>query len=210
MVASLFASLRVRLVLLVLFALIPAFALILWTNLEQRRDDRDHAEESVLTLTQVFGAQQELIIEGGRQYLGSLVGLVSASDQPIDGASCSAALGGLLAQEPRYINVGIADAEGTVVCSGLPQSQPVSASTRTWFQRAVETREFAVGEYQVGSITRMPSINFGYPVLDGQGNVRLVVFAALDLAWLNDQLAELPARRRSLADLAFELRQLAF
>ena len=56
---------------------------------------------------------------------------------------------------------------------------------RVYFRRAFETRDFAIGEYQVGRITEKATVNFGYPVLDDVGHVHAVVFAALDLAWLN-------------------------
>ena len=69
-----------------------------------------------------------------------------------------------------------------------PSHGQVYLGDRGYFRRAFETRDFAIGEYQVGRITRKATVNFGYPVLDDEGHVRAVVFAALDLAWLN-QLA---------------------
>ena len=59
-------------------------------------------------------------------------------------------------------------------------------ATAVYFRRAIETRDFAIGEYQIGRITDKATVNFGYPVLDDAGHVRAVVFAALDLAWLNE------------------------
>ena len=43
----------------------------------------------------------------------------------------------------------------------------------------------SIGDYQVGRITGKPSFNLGYPVFDPSGQVQAVVFAALDLDWLN-------------------------
>ena len=63
---------------------------------------------------------------------------------------------------------------------------PVYVGDRIYFRRALETRDFAIGEYQVGRITGKASVNFGYPVLDDAGHVRAVVVAALDLAWLSE------------------------
>ena len=185
------SSLRVRLVVLVLIAVVPAFGLILWTNLEERSQERDHAEQNMLSLAQVVGAQQEQLIEGSRQFLGTLVGLVSGSDEPIDPESCSAAMGILLTQNPRYANVGFASADGTIFCSGLPQTQSTDASQRSWFQQAVQTRQFAVGNFEIGTTAKQQTISFSYPVLDRQGDVRLVIFSVLDLAWLNDQAAQI-------------------
>ena len=43
----------------------------------------------------------------------------------------------------------------------------------------------SIGDYQVGRITGKPSFNLGYPVFDPSGQVQAVVFAALDLDWVN-------------------------
>src|SRR6185312_12473315 len=60
---------------------------------------------------------------------------------------------------------------------------------------AFETRGFVVGDYQVGRVTGLPSINYAYPILDNAGQVRAVAFAAQSLAWLTGALSdlELPA-----------------
>ncbi len=187
---GLLASLRVRLVALVLIATVPAFVLILWAGLDQRREERVNAQENVRSLAQIMAEQQGQVVEGGRGFLGLLVGLVGVSGRPIDPEPCNQALASLLKQNPRYADIGIADAHGMIVCSGAPQSQPADASESSWFQRAVEEREFVVGTYQVGGITKKETIDFGYPVLNQQGDVQMVVFAALDLAWLNGVVAE--------------------
>src|SRR4029077_4200991 len=74
---------------------------------------------------------------------------------------------------------------GNIFCSAVPMTGQVYAGDRAYFRRALETRDFAVGEYQVGRITGKATVNFGYPVVDDAGDVRAVVFAALDLAWLS-------------------------
>ena len=43
----------------------------------------------------------------------------------------------------------------------------------------------SIGDYQVGRISGKPSFNLGYPVFDPSGRVQAVVFAALDLDWVN-------------------------
>lgn len=64
----------------------------------------------------------------------------------------------------------------------------MSAAGAPWFRRAVEGRSFAVGEYQVGRIVGKPVVVFARPVLERDGRLRAVVFAALDLASLDRSL----------------------
>jgi signal transduction histidine kinase/CheY-like chemotaxis protein/HAMP domain-containing protein len=73
----------------------------------------------------------------------------------------------------------------------LTLSEPVYAGDRAYYRQALATQDFAAGEYQIGRITGRPGINFGYPVFAENGQVSAVVFAALDLAWLNDLAANL-------------------
>ena len=93
------------------------------------------------------------------------------------------ALCDLLTQRSSYANLGVIDTDGNIFCTAV--AGHAYLGDRVFFQRAFETRDFAIGEYQIGRLTDKASVNFGYPVLDDAGRVQAVVFAALDLAWLN-------------------------
>ena len=182
------ASLRVRLLLLVLLAVLPAAALILYTGWEQRRQAAVDVQENALRLARLASTEHERLIEGAHQLLLALAQLPGVRGG--DAAACSALFADLLKQYPRYVNLAVAGLDGKVFCSALPVSSPITIADRPYFRRALETRTFAVGEYQIGRITRKASLNFGQPVLDATGRVQAVVFAALDLAWLNQLAAE--------------------
>ena len=72
-----------------------------------------------------------------------------------------------------------------MLCSAVPVAIPVNIADRSYFQQALYTRDFAVGDYQIDRITNQSTISFAYPVLDETDQVRAVVFAALDLNWFN-------------------------
>src|SRR5690606_3114154 len=58
-------------------------------------------------------------------------------------------------------------------------------SDRAYFRRAMERKDFAVGDFQIGRITNRPSINIACPILHPvTGAPRRVVYAAIDLTWL--------------------------
>ena len=180
------ASLRTRLLLLVLLAVIPALGLTLYTNLEERQLRKAQVQEHAMRLSRLVSADHERLIEDARRLLVTLARLPAVRD--LNRAACNALFADLLAQHSSYANLGVIDADGNIFCSAVPMTDQVYLGDRVYFRRAFETRDFAIGEYQVGRITRKASVNFGYPVLDDAGHVHAVVFAALDLAWLN-QLA---------------------
>ncbi|MBI5877626.1 MAG: GAF domain-containing protein [Chloroflexi bacterium] len=181
--AQLFASLRVRLVLLVLLAILPGIALTIYSASEDRQREVVEAQSETLRLAQVISAQEDELIATTRQLL---ISLAHSSDVRVgDPAQCSALLASLLKDHfQRYANLGAIKLNGDIFCSATPLSSTVNVADRTYFQRAVQTVDFAMGDYQIGRVTGKPSINFGYPVTDSNGHVQGAVFAALDLAEL--------------------------
>ena len=187
------SSLRARLTTLVILAILPALGFMIYSAVEQRKLLAAEVQKSALRLARLASTNQERLIEGARQLLVTLSQLEEV--QGGDAITCSALLHRLLQQHPLYANFGVIDPVGLLVCSALPSQPGLDLSDRLYFRRARETRAFAVGEYQIGRVTNKATLNFGYPVLDDARNVRRVVFAALDLAWINDLAAkaQLPA-----------------
>src|SRR3990172_4129246 len=154
-----FSSLRVRLLLLVLLAVIPALGLTLYTNLEERQLRKQHVQEHALRLSRIVSADHERLIEDARQLLVTLARLAAVREG--NRAACNALFADLLTQHSSYANLGVIGADGNVFCSALPLTGQVYAGDRAYFRRVLQTRDFAIGEYQVGRITRQATLNFG-------------------------------------------------
>jgi len=183
-----FSSLRARLLLLVFLAVIPALGLIIYTAAEMRRSASGEAQTNALRLAQSVANSQDDLIEGARQLLIALAQLPEVRKQ--DSEACNALFARLLKQIPLYVSLGAVDVEGNPFCSAIPISKSFNVADRTYFQGAVQYRDFAVGDYTIGRVSGKASLNFGYPVLDDNGTVQAVVLAALDLAWLNKLVAK--------------------
>src|SRR5437868_13365481 len=63
---------RTKLVLLMLLAVIPAFGLVFYGNLEQRRLEKLRVREAATALARLAAANQQNFIEDARQLLGTL------------------------------------------------------------------------------------------------------------------------------------------
>ncbi|RPH56661.1 MAG: hybrid sensor histidine kinase/response regulator, partial [Acidobacteria bacterium] len=157
------SSLRTRLLLLVVLAIIPVLGLTLYTNLEERQLRKALVQEHAMRLSRLVSADYERLIEDARRLLVTLSRLSAVRD--LNRAACTALFVDLLAQHSSYANLGVIDADGNIFCSAVP-TEEVYLGDRVYFRRAIETRDFAIGEYQVGRITRKASVNFGYPVLN--------------------------------------------
>jgi diguanylate cyclase (GGDEF)-like protein len=188
------SSLRVRVVAVVLLAVIPALGLTVYIDLAQRRLETEEIQRTALRLVRLAASQQERLLEGARQLLIALAQLPEVHGG--DEAGCTTVFARLLERYPHYTNLGMVTPSGELACSGSLLSGRGSVTDQAYLRRALESREFVVGDYVVGRAPGKPSLNVGYPVLDPSGRVYGILFGALGLAWLNEvaRQVELPAQ----------------
>jgi len=178
-----FSGLRFRLVLLVVLASLPPVVLTLHIARQDRQRQTAALRQRSQDIIKLAARKEDEVIAGTRQLLRA----VAESSQVQLGrwADCNKWLRTLFADSPRYANLGVIKPNGDVPASALPLTNTVNLADRPYFQRALSSRAFSMGDYQVGRISGKPSFNLGYPVFDPSGQVQAVVFAALDLDWVN-------------------------
>ncbi|MGH9392049.1 MAG: cache domain-containing protein, partial [Vicinamibacteria bacterium] len=186
-----FSTVRARLYSLVAIALLPAVAVITYDELQLRRRIFDKIREDAVRVVTLAGQQLETLIGETRTRFELLDDIpeIRAMD-----AETSRRLAEVLKSEPIYTNLGVADPSGRVVSSAIPFEGEVRVDDRPFFKRAVETRDFSVGTYQVNPISGEPGLNLGYPLLESDGTLRGVLFASLGLEWADQfvRRAQLP------------------
>ena len=180
-------SLRVRMLLLVLLAVVPALGLVLYSGLEARYQEGARAREQVLQLVQRISRDQEQAIKETRQLLITLAQLPAVRER--DAQACSRILRSISRLHVRYANLGAIRPDGSVFCSATAFTTGPSAQQSSWFQQALLTRNFSVSRFHIGGISGRPVLTMAYPAIGG-GEVAAVAFASLDLAWLNRYLSE--------------------
>jgi len=175
-------SLRLRVIGLVILALLPAFALMVFTASESRSRAIRETQDNALRLTELAVANQRQLIDGARDILITLAQIPAVQSQ--DRAACLFFLSNVLMQHPLYANFGAADGDGNVFCMTLPQRLPVSIAGQKYFQQTMTRRDFVISEYQISATNSQALITLAYPVLDPLGEPQGIVFANLDLRWL--------------------------
>ena len=182
------SSLRIRLILLVFLAVVPAAGLMLYTGVEARQTAAAAATQGdALDLAVLASADQDSLIESTRQLLMGLARLPQVRQGDV--AACSTLFANLLKENPRYANLGVAKPNGDLWCSAVPISSPANYANRAWYPEVMRTRDFAIGGYVMGTLTRKPLSTFAYPVLDDARQIQGIVIAGIDLAWLNQFIA---------------------
>ncbi|MBI4289132.1 MAG: HAMP domain-containing protein [Chloroflexi bacterium] len=180
-------SLRFRLIIVVLVAILPALGAMVYRGVHERLGEAEAAETEVLGVAQLTAkSYQELLATAG-QLLATLSQVPAVKE--IHPAESQVLFADLMQQSPAYANIGQSDARGDVIAAGIPPQTPLNVADRAWFQRAVRTRGVTVGDYIVGRISGKPVVTIAYPLVDSLGAVRSVLFVGLDLQWLEKFLS---------------------
>ena len=185
---KLFSRLNIRLLILLVVSAIPAFAIILYSSNEQRDLAVAAAEKQSLAVVRGITARQHALM---KQSHALLEGLAYDPElrQTIRKRSCGSLLlrkRGLLA---HYMDFFAADLGGNIICSANPVAVGIKVGDRAYFKRAVDSRDFSIGDYQISRITGKSTIILAHPVLDEWGGVEAVIAIGLDLDWLGDLIS---------------------
>jgi len=182
-----FVSLRLRLLGLVALVLVPWLALVMYTQADERKVAIAHVNADAMRLIRIATSNQAAHIEAARELLTAFGRLPQLRTK--GRAACQALLADMLTAYPLYLNFGLAEPDGDVSCSARAVRGSVNIADRPYFAQAVQTRRFAIGDYQIGRVTQLPQINYAYPMVDNAGKVEAVVFAAQSLSWLTMALS---------------------
>jgi signal transduction histidine kinase len=187
-------SLRARLYLLFLAAFIPMSALIFYTAEEQKRIEVDAILNNAIILAHAAANEEHQQLESTHNLLTAISEFLLLTDAQIDKENSFFA--NLLKQSQGYVDLGVLTPDGKLLSSarGVP---PIKGSTQpAWFVRCVEEKNFNMGEYTVEYISHEAVLYFSLPVLDKHNQIIAVVFAAINLNWMNRSIyksfAELP------------------
>ena len=185
-----FQRLRTRLLLLVILAVTPMLALVLYGGWEQRRQGRAELGATAQRITRTAIKQQEQYLEDGKQLLSTLSQMGRWQFPTNQNDSTSALFANLMLLHPLYLSIGAVDADGRVIATGTPLTPEDNVAGRPWFRQARETRGFMVGDYQVEQVNKKPALRLVCPILDRTNQVFLgLVYASLDFSWIK-RLAE--------------------
>ncbi|MFC1996550.1 ATP-binding protein [Chloroflexota bacterium] len=190
---SFFSSLRVRLILLVLLATLPALLLTIYNGQEQRQHAETDALENALQLAEFAASKNELLIEDTRIILISLSHAMDFAGTDLSG--CGHLLTHLKdVHFPFYSAFYVADLEGNILCSMPYGDLPADLLGCQHYQSLIASDNFVVSEYHLCRNTGKGVISMGYPIWDSGEEKIGVINVGIDLMWFNEfaMQAELP------------------
>lgn len=181
-------GLRTRLLLLVLMPVIPALALVYYANVEQRRFGLFKIESDALRMVDAAMANELALVESTRQHLAGLSRFPQARGN--DFASFDSFFVKISGLYTDYVDFGLVEANGNLISSTFGRSGVTNLADRTFVQRVVQTKDFAIGDFQPKDHRPKAILPFGYPIFDERGKLMRVAYAGLDMAVLNRAAAK--------------------
>ena len=178
---------RTILMLLVLVAVAPCMAVMIYSSVALQRDEAIKAQVEVESAAKLVAATQQQWAESARQAL-TAVANAQASQRIAPSDTCGDFLKSVRSYSASYTNIGVVDLNGKLACQTLKGIGTIDLSNRRYFKRAITSRQFAVGDYMVGFSTGRKILGFGMPVNDDSGAIKGVAYATVDLEMVNRQL----------------------
>jgi signal transduction histidine kinase/HAMP domain-containing protein len=173
-------SIRKKLQALLLVVFLPAVAVIVATGLNQRRSEIEEARRNALLMVKSLTAQQEQIASATKTMLTLLAQLPAV--RSLDATECNHLFGEIHRQFPAYSVILAVTPDGNVFAASMPfKPGTINLADRKHVKDAIRTRDFSVGEYIVGRISNVRSLNYTYPVFDTEGDLVAIVIVGFNL-----------------------------
>ncbi|MGD9950354.1 MAG: cache domain-containing protein [Desulfobulbus sp.] len=171
---------RRSLILLVLLAVLPSLAILLYSGSELRHRVVNDAEDYSLRQVKSMAAHHERVVENARLLLMALA--KSSEIRNLDVFACKAILSDILASNGAYVSLTLADAQGNVLVT-VPERRKAQFKQSAFFKKAKKTTAFIVGEYFLLPDKHRVAVQIGQPILGDTGQVRGVLVAEFDVGY---------------------------
>jgi two-component system, cell cycle sensor histidine kinase and response regulator CckA len=160
-------SIRSLILLITCVVALPAAGIILYSGIQFRNQMLQDARLETVKLSDRIATEQQNLSSGAEQLMTALAQLPEVKNR--DARLVETVLRDLLRLNPMYMNIHIADRNGTVWASALPVKQPFVVADRRYFRNALDTGRFSSGEYIVTRSTSQPGISLAYPLKNDRG-----------------------------------------
>ncbi len=180
-----------RLFIVVFLAVLPALAIQTYNETQLKQSREAEVRRDALRLAKFASGEIDRIIDNGRALAVAIANFPAVRNK--DAAACSEYAAALTKVFPQYLAIGAIDLDGQVFCSSRPITPGTNAADRWYFQEAVRSDKFIVGDYAIGQLVKKPILPLNLAFLGPDGRIAGVVYLSLDIDWLaryfdNDRL----------------------
>jgi PAS domain S-box-containing protein len=169
------ASLRARLLILVVICILPAIVLATYTAFERYRTSITYAYSVSKLAGDSVAARYKNLLSKSHDILTVIAALPAVSAPAAD---CSRALAAIQEKMPAYENLNVISLNGDFVCSAVPLKQLFNVADQRWFKYVLKTHKFTSDVIPRGRITHQGLLIFSAPYFDSEGKLIGIINAA--------------------------------
>jgi PAS domain S-box-containing protein len=166
-----FISFRKKLWLILTLAFTIAFCFVIISGMGKRDEEIEAAANNATTMVQSLAAQQEQVAIGIKQTLNTVSLLPAVKN--LDADACNKLFRELHEVNTSYTNINAVSPDGTMFAASVPFDN-VNLLDRKHFQGASKILDLSAGEYIVGRLSKVSSLNYTFPVLNDKVPVAFV------------------------------------
>ncbi|MBY0468370.1 MAG: response regulator [Burkholderiaceae bacterium] len=172
-------NLRARLLLILLLALALPAGLMGWRFYQERTIEIGQAQVRLSSLARRIGDEIDTRIQGTAQLQ---YGLSRAHDlDTTDRAACSEFLSAVREEYPQYTGILTIRPDGALFCDSLRTGRQLDLRDREYFKQAQMLRGAVALQPAFGRLTGLSVLQIAYPVHEGDGPLKYVLLASLNL-----------------------------
>ncbi|HEV2602076.1 MAG TPA: cache domain-containing protein [Microvirga sp.] len=175
-------TLMARLYLLVVLAVAPAIALLVFNDRSDHQRREREAEADAQRYARLISGEMDRLFEGARTQLATIA--AAPTIQNFGDTECGAFLQRLEGQNPATTSFSVYDLNAQQRCTS---ASPVNIADRPYFRQALDSGSFVVGEYTIGRTSKVPVLPFAMPIRR-EGQITGVAVTTLRLEWLREYL----------------------
>ncbi len=181
---SLLDSVRRRLILVILVAIMPiASACMLQGVLQMRRATEEAQHRLSQSAITAAGSVQNVFASAENV----LQALKNSSDVRTADPDCGPTLAGANISVQFSANITLVGADGRVRCSALAETD-MDVSGRAWWREAIQKKDFSISPRLVSSVTRIEVLAGVLPLFNANADFEGALVIAITASWLDTLL----------------------
>ncbi len=169
-----------RLILVIVVASLPFFALLIHDAYVQRQQSRDQLLDEAQRIAGLIAVEQDGLVESARTVLAAMAAAPSVQTGRVD--ECREFLTRLLASLPSVRSLATAHPDGAVWCSSSGRGIGLNVLQRAYIREAMAQRHVTASGYIISLRTAtVPTLDFAAPVIGPTGELLGAVLVAYTL-----------------------------
>lgn len=182
---KLFATIRSRLILIIVLTSLPGLIFLYEASLTQRKQAIVSAEKEVIHLSRVASKMQVGMVDNVKAFLMTVAHMPSIRANNM--SDCQEFFSHMVTDHFKYYSsFYVADLEGNILCAPASGHDAPDFEGCDHYKNLTKANDFVYSGYHICKRTGKSVLSIGYPITSVDGQIHSVTNVSLDLIWFFD------------------------